>query len=623
MSLLDKNIIHQIQHPRPDFLISELNPDFKKISTEFSYKKNFEIENEFLLVELTATYGDMLLKYHLKMFVNSGAVQHQIFLKGNTRNHIWEREASEGSPMIENISIGTESLSRIGILPGLGLHASYEVVNFKEATDYHDQPVRKSFIKPFRQPQREQGNMLIVRSDDQPYSMWLLKESPINWSQNNYPGFDFTIFDWGAGVSGFGITPKELQSDSWTPVYAYTRNITLRDQFEEQKDWLNYQMQIRRYVKERDAMLLANTWGDRSKDGRMNESFILKEIDYASKIGMTHLQLDDGWQQGLSKNSASKSGLKWDDWSVEDWQPHRERFPNGFSKIIEEAKLKDVKLCLWFNPSKSENYKNWESDADILVDYYNQYGITVFKIDGLELGNKQSENNVRNFFDKVMQATDGQVTFNLDVTAGKRIGYHFMQEYGNIFLENRYTDWGNYFPYRTLRNLWLLAAYVPSSKLQIEWLNVFRNQNRYQKTDIHSPNNVGVEYAYVSTWAAQPLAWMELSSLNYGVKEVSRLTEQYRKISENWHQNVVLPIGLEPSGFAWSGFWIQTPQESQDYLLVYKEASESDAFTYILPRKYAKATALNVNSDQIKISGDQLSVSMNGKYQFAIIELIK
>ena len=45
-----------------------------------------------------------------------------------------------------------------------------------------------------------------------------------------------------------------------------------------------------------------------------------------------------------------------------------------------------------------------------------------------------------------------------------RIAGHLI-EYGNIFLENRYTDWGNYFPYRTLRNLWQLSRYVPAERI--------------------------------------------------------------------------------------------------------------------------------------------------------------
>ena len=41
------------------------------------------------------------------------------------------------------------------------------------------------------------------------------------------------------------------------------------------------------------------------------------------------------------------------------------------------------------------------------------------------------------------------------------MGYLAAREYGTLFVENRYTDFGNYYPHRTLRNLWMLARYVP------------------------------------------------------------------------------------------------------------------------------------------------------------------
>lgn len=64
---------------------------------------------------------------------------------------------------------------------------------------------------------------------------------------------------------------------------------------------------------------------------------------------------------------------------------------------------------------------------------YRQYGIECFKIDGLQIPTKQAEENLRHLFDKVALETDHHVIFNLDATAGRRGGYHSMNEYGNIF----------------------------------------------------------------------------------------------------------------------------------------------------------------------------------------------
>ena len=109
---------------------------------------------------------------------------------------------------------------------------------------------------------------------------------------------------------------------------------------------------------------------------------------------------------------------------------------------------------------------------------------------------------------KVLDETGNNAVFNLDVTAGRRGGYHYFNEFGNLFLENRYTDWQNYYPDTTLRNLWMLSKYVPSRNLQIEFLNKWRNAGKYEG-DPFAPSNYSFEYLFAITMAAQPLAWFE------------------------------------------------------------------------------------------------------------------
>ena len=105
------------------------------------------------------------------------------------------------------------------------------------------------------------------------------------------------------------------------------------------------------------------------------------------------------------------------------------------------------------------------------------------KIDGVEVPNIEADRNLRAMLERVEDATGGQAVFNMDVTAGQRWGYYYGNEYGNIFLENRYTDWVNYYPHWTLRNLWMLSRYVPPQNLQIEFLNKWRNRDNYPGDD--------------------------------------------------------------------------------------------------------------------------------------------
>src|SRR5690606_7682847 len=211
---------------------------------------------------------------------------------------------------------------------------------------------------------------------------------------------------------------------------------------------------------------------------------------------------------------------------------------------------------------------DWEKDAQAMIGLYEDYGIRTFKIDGLLIPTKQSEINLRKLFDRVLEKTANHVTFNLDATAGRRGGYHLFNEYGNIFLENRYTDWGNYYPYMTLRNLWMLSRYVPAEKLQIEFLNKWRNADKYGQ-DGFAPANYSFEYLFAITMAGQPLAWVEASGLPVEAFSISPLISRYKKIQLDYHAGTVLPIGDEPSGRSWTGF--QSLGRNTGYLIFYRE----------------------------------------------------
>ncbi|MCH5718942.1 alpha-galactosidase [Niabella hibiscisoli] len=326
---------------------------------------------------------------------------------------------------------------------------------------------------------------------------------------------------------------------------------------------------MRKLLPGRDEMVMMNTWGDRSQDSKVNEKFSLLEVEKAAQLGITHFQIDDGWQQGKSPNSALAKGSFENIWSNPDyWTPDPLKYPNGLRPIVDKGKKLGVEICLWFNPSVQNDYADWEKDAQALITLYKTYGIRTFKIDGLAIPTKQAEINLRKLFDHVLEGSNNNVVFNLDATAGRRSGYHTFNEYGNIFLENRYTDWQNYYPYWTLRNLWLLSKYVPAEKLQIEFLNKWRNVNKYGK-DVFAPANYSFEYLFAITMAAQPLAWFEGTGLPAEAFGLAKVINTYRKIQHDFHKGTILPIGDEPSGRSWTGF--QSIHKGQGYLLVFRE----------------------------------------------------
>ena len=322
-------------------------------------------------------------------------------------------------------------------------------------------------------------------------------------------------------------------------------------------------------------MVMMNTWGDRSQDTKVNERFCLEELERAARLGISHFQIDDGWQEGKSPNSALAKGSFRNIWENPDyWKPAADKYPSGLDPVVERARELGIEVGLWFNPSVQDDFAAWEKDAEALLGLYRRYGIKVFKIDGLTIPTKRAETNLRRLFDRVEEESGGDVLFNLDATASRRGGYHLFNEYGNIFLENRYTDWGNYFPYRTLRNLWQLSRYVPAERIQVEFLNRWRNADKYAG-DPFAPAAYGFDYLFATTMAGQPLAWMESSNLPEEAFAIAPLVEAYRKVAADFHAGVILPVGEEPSGRSWTGFQ-SLVSESEGYLLLYREATPSD-----------------------------------------------
>lgn len=536
-------------------------------------------EPEYLNVNVFFDLDDVRVKRVFKVYARTAAIASHYEFKGKGTFNRTEaaKVRDNGKEMIENANLHTTDDNEVSVMGNVPLnsnHWKFRFVEFTETTDHNNTLVQEDTYLAYRRSARVRGNLVLARNKSLETGFFILKESPSSDNQQYYPGYDFSFSQNQIRVFGTGVHAADLKEDEWLRGYGYVVGIADNKEYNLLLTLKSYQKKIRALLEERDEMILMNTWGDRSQDSRMNEQFIFKELESGARLGITHLQLDDGWQQGLSRNSASKEGKKWNDWSVEDWQPHKQRFPNGLGPVLEKAAKKNIEICLWFNPSKVNSYANWKRDADILIGHYKNYGIKTFKIDGVDFQDKEAETNLRKLFDRVYDGADGNVTFNLDATAGRRAGYHYFTEYGNIFLENRYTDWGNYYPYQTLRNLWMLSKYVPAEKLQIEFLNKWRNPDKYPENDELAPHNLPFGYVTAISLMAQPLAWLESSNLPEEAFAAGEILKKYAQIQHDIHSGQIFPVGEEPDGYSWTGF--QSMHENRGYLLIFRENNDNN-----------------------------------------------
>ena len=113
---------------------------------------------------------------------------------------------------------------------------------------------------------------------------------------------------------------------------------------------------------------------------------------------------------------------------------------------------------------------------------------------------------------------------------------------------------------------------MPPQNLQIEFLNRWRNADRYPADDPLAPQRVPFDYCFAITMMAQPLAWFEATGLPEEAFAIAPLIRTYRAHQERIHAGQIFPIGEEPSGTGWTGF--QSLRGDEGYLIVYREHND-------------------------------------------------
>lgn len=528
-----------------------------------------------LLVSVESHSVSLDLRREYRIYDGVSAISCDSYLRGSLSGEIAsaadDPSRRKNIESVADMALKAASEAVLDRLPLEGKHWHCSVVDFSDVTDWNDNLVRVQHFIPYRKLSYR-GNLLFARDKRDGEGVFFLKEAPCPSVQIGAGRADFTAADGHFQTVGTGILPADVDSEHWTRLYGSVTGVYGKGEFAALSALRAYQKAVRRS----EDMVMMNTWGDRSQDSKVNEAFCLNELELASRLGVSVFQIDDGWQSGKSPNSKLAKGSFKNIWDRPDyWTPDTLKYPRGLDPVVEKARELGMELGLWFNPSVQNDFADWEKDAAMLTELYRRYGIRIFKIDGLQIPSKRAEENLRKLFDRVVSKTEGKVIFNLDATAGRRMGYHYFGEYGNIFLENRYTDWGNYYPYKTLRNLWQLSRYVPTECLQIEFLNPSRNADKYPEGDSFAPSNYGFDYLVAITLAAQPLAWMEASGLPEEYFSCGDMLRTYRSFAADIHSGVILPIGEEPSGNSWTGFQ-SILDDGNGYLLLFREDTESD-----------------------------------------------
>lgn len=399
---------------------------------------------------------------------------------------------------------------------------------------------------------------------------------PANERQEEVP-FDFMVRNGEVCSCGAGFTMKDVfpgktlvSRRQWTGAAADTASL-VRKFYLERTPAGNR----KRYA------ITVNPWGSGHFYERVSEGFLQREIAGTARCLADVYQVDDGYEKGGTLGSFTGDNRPAD---ASFWEIDPEKFPRGLMPLKEAADRAGTALSMWFAPGMNKAFADWEDSAEILLDFHRQYGIDIFKLDGVCFQTYEAECRFVRLLKKLFTASGGRIMANLDVTNGIRGGVGYLTGFGSVFLENRYVchPWVSvaYHPVDTLRNLWVLSRYIPTRNLQIEAPSRAEIVPEvYQKPGRPAcPDEYRFKFWLGVTLFAQPLLWFQPSvqpeEILQETAEVMAIHRQYR---EEIFAGEIRSVGSEPGRGGLTGFLAET-----GYLVVYRTL-EAPAGEKILP----------------------------------------
>jgi len=472
------------------------------------------------------------------------------------------------------------SFDRSQMLNGIafgGKHRRMTRYTFYDASDVRSQPVRSQTFHLYDKGKHDEwGNLFHVKDLLCGEELLLVKNAPVCQSHLSRTVPDLRIDGDAFMLCGGGFDYRALPVGP-VPVYATTVGVG--------KNLMRAYRDLMRAINRGAGSLfcMENTWGDRSCDKKLSDSFIRREIDAAAAVGVDIVQIDDGWSKGTVESKEGFDHHVWEgyyDASPDYWTVSKRKFPEGFDHLCRYAADKNVGLGLWFSPDSSHEMRHWEDDVETLCRFYDM-GFTNFKLDGITLRTKHSEWRMYLLLEEMTRRTGGNAKLQLDVTAGQRFGFLYHRAYGTVFVENRYTDFGSYYPHETLRNIWCLSEVLPTRQFQFEFLNNRRNPDVYGDDPL-APATYGIDYLFAVTMMTNPLVWMELSELDPADAAVlARAVGAWRTIRDELYTADVTPIGAMPTGFGFTGFYADCGDTG--YALLFGELTEDASHFFDIP----------------------------------------
>src|SRR5690606_15715673 len=202
----------------------------------------------------------------------------------------------------KNILSQPEEIPVLDQMSFRGKHWKLDVIEFTDNSDSHNTFVKRHSETAYAENVYT-GNLLFFGNMEDDLGLFYLKESPLAPSQLAYPGADF-IVGFGAVKSiGIGVTASDLLDDEWIKTYSIVFGVSGNDELSQLTALHSYH----KGKTPQDDMITMNTWGDRGPLTRLTEDFCFQQIDACAQLGISHFQLDWGWQE--TSDYTNKEGV--------------------------------------------------------------------------------------------------------------------------------------------------------------------------------------------------------------------------------------------------------------------------------------------------------------------------
>ena len=325
----------------PDFFISKDTREASNGTCRVEKVVATDIHPAYLKTIVTFSLGTLDIQRIYRIYDGCPAIACDTYLKGSVNSVLADGKKNAADRKNIEFVEDMKSKSVTAILDQLylkGQHWHAKAVEFWDVTDWNNNLLAERDVIAYRKTVIG-GICSLFGNGEEGTGFFFLKESPCSSVQLAYKGADF-IAEFGKFmITGLGITEKDIQEDTWTRTYSCVTGVYGEGELQALTALRSYQKNIRRHFRNRDEMVMMNTWGDRSQDTKVNETFCLQELERATKLGITHFQIDDGWQVGKSPNSAVAKGSFKNIWDNKDyWKPDPVKYPRGLAPIVKKRK---------------------------------------------------------------------------------------------------------------------------------------------------------------------------------------------------------------------------------------------------------------------------------------------